>query len=54
VADALETLFHDDAFVASFPMHGQLALPPWRLALATLLPCAEGPCARLMADAAVA
>ena len=30
VADELEMLFHDDAFVALFPMHGQPALPPWR------------------------
>jgi hypothetical protein len=28
VADALETLFTDDAFLALFPMHGQPAQPP--------------------------
>jgi transposase len=42
VADELETLFHDDAFVALFPTHGQPALPPWRLALVTILQFAEG------------
>ena len=42
VADALETLCTDDAFLALFPTHGQPAHPPWRLALVTLLPCAEG------------
>jgi hypothetical protein len=32
VADELETLFTDDAFLALFPTHGQPALPPggWR------------------------
>ena len=33
VADALETLFTDDAFLALFPTYGQPAQPPWRLAL---------------------
>jgi transposase len=42
VADELHTLYTADAFWALFPTHGQPALPPWRLALATLLQCAEG------------
>jgi transposase len=42
VADALETRFTDDAFLALFPTHGQPAQPPWRLALVTFLQCAEG------------
>ena len=42
VADELETLFTDDAFLALFPTHGQPARPPWQLALVTILPFAEG------------
>jgi transposase len=42
LADELETLFTADAFLALFPAHGQPALPPWRLALATILQFAEG------------
>ena len=42
VADALETLFTDDACVALFPPHGQPAPPPWQLALVTILQFAEG------------
>jgi transposase len=42
VADALDSLFTAEALLALFPTHGQPALPPWRLALVTLLPCAEG------------
>jgi transposase len=37
VADELDTLFTDEAFLALFPTHGQPAQPPWRLALVTLL-----------------
>jgi transposase len=37
LADDFETLFADDAFRALFPTHGQPALPPWWLALVTLL-----------------
>jgi transposase len=51
VADELEMLFHDDAFAALFPTHGQPALPPWRLALATLLQFAEGLSDRQAANA---
>jgi transposase len=42
VADELDTLFTDEAFMGLFPMHGQPAFPPWRLALVTLLQFAEG------------
>jgi transposase len=42
VADALDTLCTDEAFVGLFPTHGQPAFPPWRLALVTLLQFAEG------------
>jgi transposase len=42
LADELETLFTDEAFLALFPTHGQPAWPPWRLALGTMLQFAEG------------
>jgi transposase len=42
VADARETLFTDDAFLALFPTHGPPAQPPWPLALVAILPDAEG------------
>jgi transposase len=42
VADALDRLFADEAFLALFPRHGQPAQPPWQLALVTILPFAEG------------
>jgi transposase len=42
VADELDTLFTDDAFLALFPTHGQPAQPPWQLALVTILQFAEG------------
>ena len=42
VADELETLFTDDAFLALFPTQGQPAQPPWQLALVTILQFAEG------------
>jgi transposase len=42
VADALETLFTDDAFPALFPPCGRPAQPPWQPALATILQFAEG------------
>jgi transposase len=41
-ADALDTLFADDAFLALCPTYRRPALPPWRLARVTLLQCAEG------------
>jgi transposase len=51
LADELDMLFTDDAFPALFPTHGQPALPPWRLALVTLLPFAEGLSDRQAAEA---
>jgi transposase len=51
LADELDALFTDDAFLALFPRHGQPALPPWRLALVTLLPFAEGLSDRQAANA---
>jgi transposase len=51
VADELETLFTDDAFLALFPTHGQPAHPPWRLALVTILQFAEGLSDRQAANA---
>jgi transposase len=51
VADELDSLFTDEAFLALFPTHGQPALPPWRLALVTLLQFAEGLSDRQAADA---
>jgi transposase len=51
VADALESLFADEVFLALFPTHGPPALPPWRLALVTLLPFAEGLSDRQAANA---
>jgi transposase len=51
LADELGTLFTDEAFAALFPTHGQPALAPWRLALATILQFAEGLADRQAADA---
>jgi transposase len=51
LADELDTLFRDDAFLALFPTHGQPALPPWRLALVTMLQLAEGLSDRQAANA---
>ena len=51
VADELDSLFTDEAFLALFPTHGQPALPPWRLALVTLLQFAEGLSDRQAANA---
>ncbi len=51
LADELDTLFTDDAFLALFPTHGHPALPPWRLALVTLLQFAEGLSDRQAAEA---
>src|SRR5262245_39944634 len=42
VADELGALFADEHFADLFPTHGQPALAPWRLALATILQFAEG------------
>jgi hypothetical protein len=51
VADELDSLFTDEVFLALFPPHRQPALPRWRLALVTLLPCAEGLADRQAANA---
>jgi transposase len=42
LADELGELFADEGFADLFPTHGQPALAPWRLALATILQFAEG------------
>jgi transposase len=42
LADELDTLFTDEAFLALFPPCGRPAQPPWQLALATILQFAEG------------
>lgn len=49
--DALGTIVHDSQFAALFPPHGQPAPSPLRLALATILQCAEGLSDRQAADA---
>ena len=35
--DTLGTIFQDDDFAACFPLDGQPGLPPWRLALVTIM-----------------
>jgi transposase len=42
LADELNPGFTDEALLALFPRHGQPAWAPWRLALVTMLPFAEG------------
>src|SRR6266436_6147477 len=39
--DALGTIFQDEDFTALFPAWGQPGLPPWRLALVTIMPFRE-------------
>ena len=39
--DALGIIFQDEDVAALFPASGQPGLPPWRLALVTLLPFRE-------------
>src|SRR5918999_841034 len=51
LADELDALFTDDAFLALFPIHGQPAQPPWQLALVTILQFAEGLSDRQAANA---
>src|ERR671930_1860672 len=51
VADELDTLFTDEAFLALFPTHGRPACPPWRLALVTILQFAEALSDRQAANA---
>ena len=35
--DTLGTIFQDNDFAACFPLEGQPGLPPWRLALVTIM-----------------
>jgi transposase len=49
--DALGALDQDQLFAPLFPARGQPAAPPWRLALTTVVPFAEGPSDRQAADA---
>ena len=49
--DALGTLYEDEDFQALFPIRGQPAEAPGRLALVTLMPYAEGLTDRQAADA---
>ncbi len=51
LADELDALFTDNAFLALFPTHGQPAQPPWQLALVTILQFAEGLSDRQAANA---
>jgi transposase len=49
--DALGTVFQDEDFAAVFPLTGQPGLPPWRLALVTILQCRENLADRAAAEA---
>ena len=49
--DALGTIFQDEDFAALFPASGQPGLPPWRLALVTLLQFRENLADRQAAEA---
>src|ERR671933_2638962 len=49
--DALGTVFQDEDFSALFPMRGQPGLPPWRLALVTILQFRENLADRQAAEA---
>ena len=49
--DELGTIYHDRLFAHLFPVRGQSAAAPWRLALATVMQCAEGLSDRQAADA---
>jgi transposase len=49
--DELETIYADDTFAALFPVRGQPAASPWRLALVTVFQFAEGLTDRQAADA---
>jgi transposase len=51
LSDELGTLFCDQDFADLFPTRGQPAVAPGRLALVTLLPCAEHLPDRQAADA---
>src|SRR3954449_13626705 len=49
--DELGAIFGDDDFADLYPRRGQPALPPWRLALVTVLQFREGLSDRRAADA---
>jgi transposase len=49
--DVLGVFFADEMFVNLFPPDGQPALAPWRLALVTIMQCAEGLSDRQAAEA---
>jgi len=49
--DALGPLFQDEDFAAVFPMNGQPGLPPWRLALVTIMQFRENLADRQAAEA---
>ena len=49
--DTLGTIFQDDDFTACFPREGQPGLPPWRLALVTLMQFRENLADRQAAEA---
>ncbi len=51
LADELGTLFTDALFITLYSALGQPALPPWRLALVTMLQFAEGLSDRQAAEA---
>src|SRR6058998_1701491 len=49
--DALGTIFQDEDFAALFPAWGQPGLPPWRLALVTIMQFRENLSDRQAAEA---
>src|SRR6516162_4419884 len=49
--DALGTLFQDEDFATLFPLAGQPGLPPWRLALVTIMQFRENLADRQAAEA---
>src|SRR5512132_2057065 len=49
--DAVTTIFQDEDFAALFPAWGQPGLPPWRLALVTILQFRESLADRQAAEA---
>jgi transposase len=49
--DALGTIFQDEAFATLFPVCGQPGLPPWRLALVTIMQFRENLADRQAAEA---
>jgi transposase len=49
--DTLGTIFQDDDFAACFPLDGQPGLPPWRLALVTIMQFRENLADRQAAEA---